>query len=77
MRERALAWPVIRKLATHPDRRFTDHTAWQRHLERLSIATLQATPDPVCVATEGALWGSIQAHDFLPNAVVLSDDAGQ
>jgi hypothetical protein len=43
------------------------------------------------VATEGALWGSVKAHGFLPNAVVrnrrsrwpgtrtviVSDDAGQ
>ena len=29
------------------------------------------------VATEGALWGSVQSHEFLCDAVVLSDDAGQ
>ena len=29
------------------------------------------------IATEGALWGSIKAHDFLPNTVIVSDDAGQ
>ena len=29
------------------------------------------------VATEGALWGSVQSHKFLCDAVVLSDDAGQ
>ena len=29
------------------------------------------------IATEGAIWGSIHAHDFLRDAVVLSDDAGQ
>src|SRR3954468_13250830 len=34
-------------------------------------------PDPVLIATEGARWGSIAAHDFLCGAVVLSDDAGQ
>jgi hypothetical protein len=33
--------------------------------------------DPVTIATEGAQWGSIQAHGFLHDAVVLSDDAGQ
>ena len=35
------------------------------------------TPDPVRVATEGAVWGSVQAHKFLYESVVLSDDAGQ
>jgi hypothetical protein len=29
------------------------------------------------VATEGALWGSIKAHRFLPDTVIVSDDAGQ
>ena len=29
------------------------------------------------IATEGALWGSIQAHGFLHEAVIVSDDAGQ
>ena len=35
------------------------------------------TPDPVRVATEGALWGAVGAHGFLCEAVVVSDDAGQ
>jgi len=35
------------------------------------------TPNPVQIATEGALWGSIQAHDFLRQGVIVSDDAGQ
>ncbi len=29
------------------------------------------------VATEGALWGSVKAHGFLPDTVIVSDDAGQ
>jgi hypothetical protein len=29
------------------------------------------TPEPVRVATEGALWGSVQSHKFLCDAVVL------
>jgi hypothetical protein len=31
----------------------------------------------VTIATEGALWGSVKAHGFLANAVIVSDDAGQ
>jgi len=77
MRERALTGLVIRQLAAHHERQFADSTAWRRHLERLGIAALRVTPDPVGIATEGALWGSIQAHGFLHNAVVVSDDAGQ
>jgi hypothetical protein len=31
----------------------------------------------LALATEGALWGSVQSHKYLCDAVVLSDDAGQ
>jgi hypothetical protein len=56
---------------------FTDQAAWLAHLGRLGFASLDVTPDPVRVATEGAVWGSVQAHKFLCESVVLSDDAGQ
>jgi hypothetical protein len=77
MRGRALAGPVIRQLARQPHRHFANQAAWQAHLDRLGISAQRVTPDPVQVATEGALWGSVQAHGFLHDAVVLSDDAGQ
>ena len=77
MRERALAGSVIALLAGHPARSFADHAAWQAHLERLGIMALTVTPDPVRLATEGALWGAIKAHGLLPGTVVVSDDAGQ
>src|SRR5690348_17974528 len=77
MRQRALAGPVIARLAEHPERHFADEAAWLRHLERLGIAGLTVTPDPVRIATEGAVWGSVKAHGLLPDTVILSDDAGQ
>ena len=77
MHEHALAGPVIRRLAAHPVRRFADQTAWQRHLDQLGISAQQVMPDPVRIASEGALWGAVTAHGFLREAVVVSDDAGQ
>jgi hypothetical protein len=77
MRERALASHVIARLIDHPDRHFADQKVWNTHLERLGISALKVNPDPVMVATEGALWGSIKAHGFLPSTVIVSDDAGQ
>ncbi|MGH7075883.1 MAG: IS66 family transposase [Stellaceae bacterium] len=77
LRGRALAGPVIHLLATHADGYFADRAAWQAHLDRFGIPTLQVTPDPVRIATEGALWGSIKAHGLLRDTVILSDDAGQ
>ena len=77
MRSRSLAGPVISRLAAAPQIHFADDRAWQAHLRRLGISDLQVTPDPVCVATEGALWGAVAEHGFLRNAVIVSDDAGQ
>ena len=77
MRERALAAHVIARLAEHPDRFFADRAAWTAHLEKLGIAALRVNPDPVLIATEGALWGSVKHHGFLCEGVIVSDDAGQ
>jgi len=77
MREHALAGPSIARLAEHPEKQFADPAAWQAHLERLGLTALTVTPDPVQIATEGAVWGSIHAHAFLRDTVIVSDDAGQ
>ena len=77
MCDRSLSGPVVRQLAAAPERWFADQVAWQGHLERLGFTALTTTPDPVQVATEGAIWGSIQAHGFLHGTVIVSDDAGQ
>jgi hypothetical protein len=77
MRGRALSASVIRQLANHPDRHFVDHGAWLAHLERLGIVNLTVTPNPLLIASEGALWGSIRAHGFLDETVIVSDGAGQ
>jgi hypothetical protein len=77
MRERALAAHVIGRLTEHPDRYFADQAAWAAHLEKLGIAALKVNPDPTLIATEGALWGSVKAHGFMREGVIVSDDAGQ
>src|SRR5437016_11823014 len=77
MRERALAAHVIARLVEHRDRCFANQAAWSAHLDRLGISALKVNPDPVLIATEGALWGSVKAHGFLANTVIVSDDAGQ
>ena len=77
MRQHHLAGPVIERLAAHPQRRFPDRPAWDAHLEALGITALRVTPDPVTVATQGAMWGAIRRHGLLDGTVVVSDDAGQ
>ena len=77
MRERALAAHVIARLVAHPDRHFCDRNAWNAHLDTLGVTALKVNPNPVLIATEGALWGSVKAHGLLPDTVIVSDDAGQ
>jgi hypothetical protein len=77
MRKHSLSAPLIARLMDETQIRFADQPAWLAHLDRLGFSGLEVTPDPVRVATEGAVWGSVQSHKFLCEAVVLSDDAGQ
>jgi hypothetical protein len=77
MRKHALSAPLIARLVAQPQTAFADQATWLAHLDRLGFTGLDVAPDPVRLATEGALWGSVQAHKFLCDAVVLSDDAGQ
>jgi hypothetical protein len=82
LRRRGLAGPLIARLAAAGETHFIDQAAWQAHLDRLGIVSpakpsLAVIQDPALIAAEGAQWGSIHAHGFLRDAVVLSDDAGQ
>ena len=47
--------------------------AWTAHLEGLGITALKVRPDAVKIATERALWGSVAAHGFLNDGVIVSD----
>ena len=77
MREHNLSGKVIASLCGHATTRFADRAAWTAHLETLGITALEVHPDPVRIATEGALWGSICAQGLLDDTVIVSDGAGQ
>ena len=77
MRERNLSGKVIDLLTAHPTKSFADRPAWTAHLQALGITALDVHPDPVRIATEGALWGSITAQGLLRGTVIVSDGAGQ
>jgi hypothetical protein len=77
MRAHSLSAASIALLAAAPQTQFADHAAWRAHLDHLGLGAQTVTPDPVQIATAAALWGSVQAHGFLRDAVILSDDAGQ
>jgi hypothetical protein len=77
MRGRNLAGPVLERLAAAPHKAFADSAAWAAHLAALGLDQLAVEPNPVRIATEGAMWGAIRHHGFLGRTVVVSDDAGQ
>ncbi len=77
MREHNMPSWAINKLREHPARRFADHEVWMAHLEAIGLTKAKVAPNPVQVATESALWGSVKNHGFLQDSVILSDDAGQ
>ncbi len=77
MRRANLSGPVIAMLKAHPCQRFDDEAAWMVHLESLDITGRNVHPNPVKIASQGALYGSMTEHGLLDGTVILSDDAGQ
>jgi len=77
MKERGLPLAAIGKLKEHKTQIFSSEGDWKRHLQALSLNELKVAPDPVLVASEGALWGAIHHQGLLPDTVIVSDDAGQ
>lgn len=77
MRGRHLSQIVIDKLAGHASHIFPSSEEWERHLDALGLTDLKVTPDPIQIASEGALWGAIHQQGLLKNTVIVSDDAGQ
>jgi hypothetical protein len=77
MKDRQLPQAVIDKFAAHDERMFSRSADWQRHLQALGLTDLKVAPDPVQIASEGALWGAIRHQGLLQDTVIVSDDAGQ
>ncbi|HEY2758030.1 MAG TPA: transposase [Pseudolabrys sp.] len=77
MRGRGLPKVVIDTLADQTEHVFSSVEEWERHLAALGLADIKVAPDPLQIATEGALWGAIRHRGFLRDTVIVSDDAGQ
>jgi hypothetical protein len=77
MQDRNLRQAVIDKLADHEERIFSRPEDWARHLQALGLTDLNVAPNPVLIASEGALWGAIRHQGRLLDTVIVSDDAGQ
>ena len=77
MKERGLPLSTIGKFKEHKTQIFSSADDWERHLQALGLHELKVAPDPVLVASEGALWGAVHHQGLLPDTVIVSDDAGQ
>ena len=77
MRRLAMPAPLVARLARRRARRFADEAAWLAHLTALGLDRLEVTPDPVKVATEGALWGAVCEQGLIDGTVIVSDGARQ
>lgn len=76
MRKHKLPQASIASLAGAAGR-FAGRDAFMAHLEKLGLTGLKIHPDPVQIATEGALWGCVAEQGFLNGTVIVSDGAGQ
>src|ERR1700683_611435 len=65
-----ISWP-------RTDRRGSPIRPPGEHISTALTSRQCRSPNPICIATEGALWGIIQAHGLLREMVIVSDDAGQ
>ena len=77
MSERGLSKELIDRLAAHEIRVFASEKSWLAHLENLGFDKIKTNPDPVRIASEGAVWGRIQTMGLLEGVVIVSDGAGQ
>jgi hypothetical protein len=77
MRDNHLPQAALDKLAGCATRVFPSDQDWMRRLSELGLTELTITPDPVRVASEGALWGALREERRLGDLVIVSDGAGQ
>jgi len=76
MRDNNLPQAALDKLASCATRIFPSDQDWMQRLSELGLTELTITPDPVRVASEGALWGALQEEGRLGELVIVSDGAG-
>ena len=77
MRDNNLPQAALDKLASSATQVFPSDRDWMQRLSELGLTDLTITPDPVRVASEGALWGALREERRLGDLVIVSDGAGQ
>ena len=77
MRRMGLLGRALSRLMSHRRRRFADGDEWRAHLAELGIDRMKGKPDPLGVATEGAVRSTVAGAGRIAGTVVTGDDAGQ
>ena len=77
MRRMKLPGRALSRLMSHRRRRFADGDEWRAHLAELGIDRMKGRPDPLGVATEGAVRGTVAGAGRIAGTVITGDDAGQ
>jgi hypothetical protein len=77
MLDRGLPKKLLNQLGEHKTCEFADEKAWLAHLENMGFDKIKKHPDPVRIASEGAVWGRIKTMGLLEDVVIVSDGAGQ
>ena len=77
MRRRGLPEATLAALDGAREKEFADAAAFAAHIDALGVFDRAASPGPVALAAEGAMWGAIRHQGLLENTVVVSDGAGQ
>ena len=77
MRRMKLPGRALSRLMSHRRRRFADGDEWRAHLAELGIDRMKGKPDPLGVATEGAVRGTVAGAGRIAGTVITGDDAGQ
>ena len=78
MRERRLSQRLTAALKQAGEQSFYEEAAWQSFAATCGVqATNGGANDPLRIATEGALWGSLSDRGIVQDTVFVSDGAGQ
>ena len=77
MRRMGLPGRALSRLMSHRRRRLADGEEWRAHPAELGVDRMKGRPDPVRVATEGAVRSTVAGAGRIAGTVITGDDAGQ
>ena len=77
MRRMKLPGRALSRLMSHRRRRFADGDEWRPRPAEPGTDRMKGRPDPLGVATEGAVRGTVAGAGRIAGTVVTGDDAGQ